>query len=131
DQLRARGTRSADGSDLTAEEIVSGSFRNIAGTVASIDVTANTLSVIDLKTKKPVIVKITADSQLRKLPLSVAQGIAMRLKGAAPGSPPAGAPAGDRPAAPAESGQPPAGGAARNPRSGGPPDFQQILGRMP
>jgi len=131
DQLRARGTRSADGSDLTAEEIVSGSFRNIAGTVVSIDVTANTLSVMDLKTKKPVTVKITADSQLRKLPPLVAQGIAMRLKGASPGSPPAGAPVGDHPAAPAAPAQPPAGGAARSPRSGGPPDFQQILSHMP
>jgi hypothetical protein len=131
DQLRARGTRSADGSDLTAEEIVSGSFRNIAGTVASIDVSGNSLSVMDLKTKKAVVVKITADSQLRKLPLPVAQGIAMRLKGGPPGSPQAGAPAGNRPAPPAESGEPPAGAAAGSPRSGAPRDFQQILSRLP
>jgi hypothetical protein len=37
DQLRARGARSADGSELAAEEVVSGSFRNIAGMVASTD----------------------------------------------------------------------------------------------
>src|SRR6202142_2572453 len=37
DQVLARGTRSADGSDLAAEEIVSGAFRNIAGTISSID----------------------------------------------------------------------------------------------
>jgi hypothetical protein len=131
DQLRARGTRSADGSELTADEIVSGSFRNIAGTVASIDVSANTLSVMDLKTKKAVVVRITADSQLRKLPPEVAQRIAMRLKGAPPSPSQSGVPAGDRPAAPAESGEPPAVGAARSPRSGGPPDLQQILSRVP
>lgn len=131
DQLRARGTRSADGGDLAAEEIVSGSFRNIAGTVASIDVAGNALNVMDLKTKKAVVVKITADSQLRKLPLPVAQGIAMRLKGGPPGSPQAGAPAADRPAPPAESGEPPAGGASRSPRSSAPRDFQQILSRLP
>ncbi len=33
DQLRARGTRSGDGGEFNADEIVSGSFRNIAGIV--------------------------------------------------------------------------------------------------
>jgi hypothetical protein len=131
DQLRARGTRRADGSEFAAEEIVSGSFRNIAGTVASIDVSGNSLSVMDLKTKKAVVVKITADSQLRKLPPMVAQRMAMRLKGALANPPPARATAGDRAAAPAEPGEPPAGGADRGPRSGGPADFQQILSRIP
>src|SRR5580700_4248040 len=42
DQLRARGTRSADGNEFAAEEVVSGSFRNIAGTISSIDANANT-----------------------------------------------------------------------------------------
>src|SRR5512138_2710611 len=37
DQLRARGTRNPEGSDLAAEEIVSGTFRNIAGVVISTD----------------------------------------------------------------------------------------------
>ena len=84
DQLRARGTRGEDGSEFAAEEVVSGSFRNIAGTVSSIDVSQNTIGVMDLKTKKPVLVKFTADSQLRKLPPMMAQGIAMRLKGGRP-----------------------------------------------
>ena len=35
DQLRARGDRSPDGNDFTAQEIVSGTFRNLAGTVVS------------------------------------------------------------------------------------------------
>src|SRR5580698_2568540 len=37
DQLRARGQKSADGGELTADEVVSGSFRNISGTINSID----------------------------------------------------------------------------------------------
>ncbi len=37
DQLRARGDRSADGTELAAVEIVAGSFRNIAGTVSAVD----------------------------------------------------------------------------------------------
>ena len=85
DQLRALGTRSADGASLTAEEIVSGSFRNIAGTISSLNPSANTMTVMDLATKKPLTVKVTSDSEVRKLPLMMAQGIAMRLKGAAGG----------------------------------------------
>jgi hypothetical protein len=41
DQLRARGARSQDGAELTADEIVSGSFRNISGTVVSVDAASN------------------------------------------------------------------------------------------
>ena len=37
DQLRARGQRSADGGELAADEVVSGSFRNISGTIDSVD----------------------------------------------------------------------------------------------
>lgn len=90
DQLRARGTRSADGTELAADEVVSGTFRNIAGTVNAIDVSAGTITVMDLKAKKSITVKVTADTQLRKLPPTMAQGIAMRLKGT-PADAPAGA----------------------------------------
>src|SRR5258706_7697282 len=47
DQLRARGTRNADGNEVTAEEIVFGSFRNIAGTVTAIDTASNSMTVQD------------------------------------------------------------------------------------
>ncbi len=129
DQLRARGTRNADGSELEAAEIVCGTFRNIAGTISSIDASANTIMVQDLATKKPVTLRITADSQIRKLPLPMAQGIAMRLKrtgSESQGSTPAGRAAavqGPR------SGQTETGtGPGRN---GGGGDLQQALGRMP
>src|ERR1700758_1214291 len=62
DQLRARGERSADGSQMTADEIVTGSFRNVAGTVNSVDAGAGTISVQDLLSKKAVVVKITKES---------------------------------------------------------------------
>jgi len=86
DQLRALGTRSADGSTVDAEEIVTGSFRNIAGTINSIDATANSITVLDLITKKPVLVKVSDQTQLRKLTPEVAQRIAFRLKAAAGGA---------------------------------------------
>src|ERR1700730_16648329 len=59
DQLRARGNRSADRTELTAEEIVSGSFRNVAGTVNSVDASAGTINVQDLLSKKAVQVRVT------------------------------------------------------------------------
>ncbi len=144
DQLRARGTRNADGSELTADEVVSGTFRNIAGTVSAIDNGAGTITVMDLVVKKPVTVKITKDTQLRKLTPQMAQMIAMRLKGGgteAAGGANGAAGGASAPAKPAQSsaggqggqgatsagaGRPGgAGGAAR----GG--DFQQALSRMP
>ena len=81
DQLRALGDKNADGTQLAAEEIVAGTFRNIAGLVTAVDPAQGTLTVNDLLTKKPVTVSITADSQMKGLPEQLAQGLAMRLKG--------------------------------------------------
>ncbi len=55
DQLRARGTRSADGATLEAEEIVSGSFLNLAGPIQAVNADASTITVTDSATKKPVV----------------------------------------------------------------------------
>jgi len=125
DQLRARGARSADGKELTAEEVISGTFRNIAGTVSSIDAANNTITVKDVLAKKSVVIKFNSDSQLRKLSPQMAQRLAFFLKGGAQAAQ-GGAPAG---------GQTPASGApagnAPGPRPGGAPDFQQMLSRIP
>jgi len=130
DQVRARGDRSADGSELAAEEIVSGSFRNVAGTINSVDAAASTLSIHDLLSKKTLVIKITADSQLRQLSPEMAQRIAMRLKGAAAAGIPGTAAANGQTPRPA--GAP--GGMVQNGaggRPGGAPDFQQMLSRIP
>jgi Domain of unknown function (DUF5666) len=132
DQLRARGARSADGSEFAAEEVVSGTFRNIAGTISAIDSNANTMSVMDLITKKPFVVKITSQSQLRRLSPEVAQRIALRLKGAGAGGEQAAA-GGPPSQATATNGgsQRPEGGPGGGRSSGGQADFQQIVNRMP
>ena len=80
DQLRARGTRSGDGAQFDAAEIVSGTFRSIAGLVTSSDAASNTLVVQDLASKTSVTLKITAESQMRKLPAQFAESIAARLR---------------------------------------------------
>jgi hypothetical protein len=124
DQLRARGTRSANGKELAADEVVSGTFRNIAGTVVTKNEGQNTLTVQDLATKKPVTLTITSQSQLRKMPAMMAQRIAARLKGGA-GSP-AGAPPATRVSDTSTASNP-----VGSRPGGGTPDFQQMLSRMP
>lgn len=134
DQLRARGTPSADGSALAADEVVSGSFRNIAGIIDAIDAGAGTITVKDLATKTPVVVKINSTSQLRKLPPQMAQRIAARLKGTPADAQPAAA--GQRPADASASGA--QGGGSRSGQEGGrsggqggASDLQQAIGRIP
>ncbi len=131
DQLRARGSRSADGKELAAEEVISGTFRNIAGTISSIDAANNTITVKDLLARKSVVIKFNSDSQLRKLAPQMAQRLAFFLKGGAQGAQ-GGAPAGGQSSA---SGTPAAGstpgGSPQGPRPAGGPDFQQMLSRIP
>jgi len=150
DQLRARGTRTPDGSELTTEEVVSGTFRNIAGTVTSVDAASNSITVKDLIGKATVSVKVSADSQMKKLPPELAQRIAMRLKAAGrsngdhegSGAQNAGAQnasaqnaSAQSPAAPSGDRRAPdsAGGRGQGAGQGasGPQDFQRLLGRLP
>jgi hypothetical protein len=141
DQLRARGTKNEDGTSLDAEEIVSGTFRNLAGQIVGVDTTANTLTLKDSISKQTVAVRVTQDAQLRKLPPEFAQRIAARLKSAAAGGiPGAAAATGGAPGDNARErgdGQPSGGmglggsGSGRGSRNGGPPDIQQILSRIP
>jgi hypothetical protein len=84
DQVRARGTKNADGSELDAAEVVSGSFRNISGTIASLDAASSTFVLKDLMTKKQVSVHITPDAQMHALPDMMARALAARLKGTTP-----------------------------------------------
>jgi len=142
DQLRARGNGRPGAAELTADEIVSGSFRNVAGIVKSVDAATGTISVDDVLSKKSVQVRIAPESQLRKLPAEMAQRLAARLKGGVgvPGAavadqqpnPPAaamGSRQGARPESAGAMGGPANGGIGGH--SGGAPDFQQMLNRMP
>jgi transcription antitermination factor NusG len=146
DQLRARGTRNPDGSEVNAEEVVSGAFRNIAGTIKAIDAANNTMTVQDAIRKSAVVVKVSPDSQMKKLPAEMAQRIAMRLKGAAgggsgdqPGANSQGQEMGGQGATPVAGGARPststesqaAGGAGGGPGGNGPPDLQRMLSRLP
>jgi Domain of unknown function (DUF5666) len=125
DQLRVLGTKSDDGSSIQAEEIVSGSFKNLAGLIASIDASKGTVTLKDLTTKKTVTVIVTANSNVRTLPPEAAARFAARAKGEAANAGGAGAPASQGGEAPGGAGRP--GGGGRS--AGG--DLSQLLGRLP
>ena len=141
DQLRARGTRGADGKEFAADEIVSGSFRNVAGLVTATDAASGTITVNDILGKKSITLKASPDSQMRKLPPMMAQMIARVThseggQGQAPGAPGAtanaqpsqGGAATGRPGEGQGSGP---GGSRGGPGGGRAPDFQQMLNRTP
>jgi hypothetical protein len=130
DQLHVRGQKNADGTEITASDVVSGGFRNISGVIVAVDTGASTLTVKDLVTKKNVIVHVTPDVEMRRLPEMMARMIASALKG---GSSWGGGAAGAHPqggtgqASNGQSGQGGQNGQAR--RSGG--GMEQALSRAP
>jgi hypothetical protein len=147
DQLRARGEESADGDEFTAAEIVSGTFRNIAGTIISVDQATKTINVNDLIGKKAMVVKISDESQLKKLSPEMAQRIAMRFRnggadaaggggagnGASGAAPAGGANGGGGSAAGGSAAGGAGGGGQRGGGAGGGgrADFQQLVNRLP
>jgi Domain of unknown function (DUF5666) len=136
DQLRARGQKNADGTEMTADAIVSGSFRNISGVVSAIDPSAGTFVVKDLVTKKNVTIHVPPTAQMKRLPEMMAKMLAAALKGGGQGSGQAGAwqqGGGQAPAGQAGGGQPGGapGGAGRWRSQGRGGDLQQVLNRAP
>jgi hypothetical protein len=85
DQLRARGNKNPEGTQIAAEEAISGSFRNISGTIVSLDAAGSALVVKDLATKKLVTIHISGDAQIRRLPEMMARMLAARLNTTAGG----------------------------------------------
>lgn len=119
DQVNVLGNKSEDGATIRAESIFAGIFRQIAATIVSIDTATGEMKVTDLATKKPLIIRVNADSTMKKLSEQVAQGLARRYQA---GSRSAGGPAGGDSAPAAQRG----GGGMRG---GG--DIGQILERSP
>ncbi len=136
DQLRVRGAKSPDGSTITADELVTGTFHNYSGLIAGINQAAGTLSLKDLATKRTVTVAVTPGSDVRRLPSMIAQRVAMQMRGGAGGSETGGAethgaggpPAGNR----AETGTGSDGAGSDANRAGrAGMDLSQMLSRLP
>jgi hypothetical protein len=67
DQLRSLGTKSADGSRFTAEEIVTGSFQTISGTIAEINAENKEIKINDPQSHQTVTIVVSKDSSMRRL----------------------------------------------------------------
>ncbi|HEX5230298.1 MAG TPA: hypothetical protein VFW44_21445 [Bryobacteraceae bacterium] len=141
DTLRALGDKNEDGTRLKAEEVISGAFETVAGTVDSVDAAANEIRITNLQTKKSVVVHVNANTLLRRLDPTAAAFLARRLR---PATVPAGGGApsepGQSPAPAEQAGGPPRGGFGGPGGPGGPGggrfggaggDLQQVLERMP
>ena len=93
DMLRALGDRSPDGASFTAEEIVTGAFRTVAGAVKTVDVAKNEVVITDAQTKKDIAIELGSASVLKKFPEEMAQRLAAAQAGGmrpGGGPPPAG-----------------------------------------
>jgi hypothetical protein len=113
DQLRALGERNAEGTQFTAEKIVTGAFRMAAGVVTAIDAATGEVKINDMQTKQPLTIVIKQDAVLRKFPSAAEMGPGMMMGGRGPGGPGGGAAGGP-------GGQPPAAGGGQASGAGGP-----------
>ncbi len=125
DQLRALGDRNADGTAFTAEKVVTGSFKTVAGVITAVDPATGEVKINDMQTKQPLTIVIKQDAVLRKFPAGEMGGMMVMRPGGggAGGQTPAG-PGG----APA-TGQGGPGGAVR--MGGGGMNIQDMLERLP
>jgi hypothetical protein len=119
DQLQARGAKSADGTSMQADEVISGAFEDLSGLLLNVDAAAGTISLKDLATKKVITVNVTANSDIRKMPAQMSAVFAARANGGAAGG------GGRR-----GGGGAPAGDAAGARRSAG-ADLSQMIARFP
>ncbi|NWF83105.1 MAG: hypothetical protein HXY18_04665 [Bryobacteraceae bacterium] len=107
DQLRARGAKPPDGRRIEADEVVFGTFVIKAGAVLSMDGSSNTLTVRDLDTDRPLPVRLTPASQVKRFPEFPTAPAGMAGAASTPGLPPS------------------------PPGPGGPPDLAQMIERLP
>lgn len=133
DQVRAIGEKSADGARFTPEEVVSGSFRTVLGTVKSVDAATREIQITTAQGNQPMTVVLSKDSELKRVPAEFAQ---MMGGGPRPGGP--GGPGGGGPPPAAAQGAPGGGGPGGGGPGGGPGGgqrpgggLQEMLERLP
>jgi hypothetical protein len=81
DQVRVLGDRTPDGAKLLAEQVVSGSFQIVSGAVKSVE--GRSVTIEDHETSKPLVVALSPEALVRRLPSEMATRLAMRSRGAA------------------------------------------------
>lgn len=122
DQLRALGARSEDGTRFTPEEVVTGAFRTVLGTITGINAAARELQIKTMPGDQPLTVVVSKDSDVKQVPAGM-------MGGGGPGGPGGG---GAAPAAgggaPATAGGPGAGGGRPAGGPGGEGGGRRVMG---
>jgi len=127
DQLRALGERDTAGTTFTAEKVVTGSFKTVAGVITAVDAATGELKINDMQTKQPLTIVVKHDAVLRKFPAAGEMGGGMMMGRPGGGGAGGQAAAGSGPGAGAAG--PGAGGGMR--MGGGAMNVQEMLERLP
>ncbi len=131
DMFRALGDRGPDGTTFAAEQVISGAFQTIAGTVKSIDVEKNEVLIKNLQTGKDVTIVVGGASMMKKFPAEMAERMAGFQSNGGGGARPVGQPGGAQPVRPpGQTGAPGQGGmqgGGRGPAGG----IDDMLERFP
>jgi hypothetical protein len=106
DELRALGDRGSDPTRYLAEQIVSGSFRVVAGAVTSVSPDQKQVVFKEDESQKPVTVTVGPDARMRHLPAEMAVRFGARQAAQQDG---------------ADASPPPGGAGQGGPRPAGPP----------
>jgi hypothetical protein len=144
DQMNARGEKNPEGTHLSAEEVVFGTFKIAGGTVTAIDPATNTITINELQTKKPLTITLKPETVVRRFQMGMGGmgGGAGAPGGGAPGAGAQGQGAGtgqgqaaaNRPAGAGGQGAGAGGGqgpGAGGPRPGGGMNMADLLERLP
>jgi len=84
DMIRAIGDKSSDGSAFSAEEIVTGAFQTVAGTVKSIDAEKNEVVIKNLVTNKEMTIVVGDTSVMKRYPQEIAERMSFQMGGNGP-----------------------------------------------
>jgi co-chaperonin GroES (HSP10) len=132
DQLRALGERNTAGTQFSAEKVVTGSFKTVAGVVSAIDAVSGEVKINDLQTKQPLTIVIKQDAVLRKFPATNGMGGTMMMGRPGGGGTAAGGAASAGPGAGAGQGTGSSSGQGGGMRmGGGGMNMQDMLERLP
>jgi hypothetical protein len=129
DQLRALGERNPEGTAFTAEKVVTGSFKTVAGVITAIDLGSGEVKINDMQTKQPLTIVVKQDAVLRKFPPSNEMGGMMMMRPGGGGGGGQSAAAGPGPGQGGGQAGGPGGGQGGG--RGGGPNMQDMLERLP
>src|SRR5258705_8168873 len=129
DQLRALGERNPEGIAFTAEKVVTGSFKTVAGVITAIDLGTGEVKINDMQTKQPLTIVVKQDAVLRKFPPASEMGGMMMMRPGGGGGGGQSAAAGPGPGQGGGQAGGPGGGQGGG--RGGGPNMQDMLERLP